>query len=77
MSTGKGDGHSIYCNCTLSSGLLVVSTSGAAISDAVMILWLSRDRKDRARSLGQRGRHDGDLQRRKIRWVNRSAINLK
>jgi hypothetical protein len=57
--------------------LRLASTTWTAISDLVFILRLSWNREDRARRMSQRSRHDGDLQRREFRRLNRTPIVLK
>ena len=58
------------------SGLLA-STSWATISDVVMILWVSRNREDRAGSVSQSSRYDRDLQRRESRYIDCTPISLE
>jgi hypothetical protein len=46
------------------------------MSDAVMILGVSRSRDESAGFLGQSVRHYGDLQRREFLRINPSSIDL-
>ena len=67
-------------NCipfSLLSGLRLASTTRAAMSDVVMVGRISGNREESALRMSQNIRHDGDLQRREFRRLDRIPIGLK